>query len=176
MPNWCYNRLEVQGTKKDMDKFYSYFKINNPKESEDFKMEWFLPRPEEAEWYSWNIDNWGTKWDVCEPYIDHFETDALGNTTFIVSFDTAWSPPLAFFDSLTKLLPTLCINMEYEEPGMCFCGEIYYSDGCTDHREGELIQVSDCCESDCSYDDDDIEVKCKKCGEECETIDQHSFD
>ena len=42
MPNWCYNDLEINGSKKDMSKFYSKFKSNN---TESFDFDWFVPMP-----------------------------------------------------------------------------------------------------------------------------------
>ena len=42
MPNWCWNTLEVRGTKKGMKKFYNKFKSNN---RESFDFEWFVPMP-----------------------------------------------------------------------------------------------------------------------------------
>ena len=43
MPNWCYNNLEVQGTKEDMKEFYDKFKSNT---KDDFDFEWFVPMPD----------------------------------------------------------------------------------------------------------------------------------
>ena len=143
MPNWCYNRLEVQGTEKDMSEFYTLFRVNDHRTCEEFKMDWFVPRPEHEEenWYDWNILNWGTKWDVYE---------------------------------LTEMFPNLDMEMEYEEPGMAFCGIVYYSDGKINHSHGEIIQVSDCCEKEVDWDDD-YESSCSKCGQECESQDEHSY-
>ena len=170
MPNWCWNRLEVQGTEQDMTEFYSKFKVNDHKSCDDFKMDWFVPRPEHEEknWYNWNCENWGTKWDVCEPELD------IEIPIFSVTFDTAWSPPIQFFERLAEMFPNLTMEMEYEEPGMAFCGIIHYSDGDIDHSPGEIIQVSDCCEKEV-YWHDNHESSCSKCGQECESQDEHSY-
>ena len=170
MPNWCYNRLEVQGTEKDMSEFYTLFKVNDHKTCEDFKMDWFVPRPEHEEenWYDWNIKNWGTKWDVYEPYLD------IESSIFIATFDTAWSPPMQFFESLTEMFPNLTMEMQYEETGMAFCGIIHYSDGNIDHGQGEIRYVSDCCEEELNWDDYD-ESSCSECGQECESVDKHFY-
>ena len=59
MPNWCTNKL--------------YVSHEDPGMIEQFKIacalnlfHFFVPRPKihDNDWYSWNINNWGTKWDV----------------------------------------------------------------------------------------------------------------
>ena len=42
MPNWCYNNLEISGSKKDMSEFYSRFQSNT---KDTFDFEWFVPMP-----------------------------------------------------------------------------------------------------------------------------------
>ncbi len=42
MPNWCYNNLEISGSKKDMSEFYSKFQSNT---KDTFDFEWFVPMP-----------------------------------------------------------------------------------------------------------------------------------
>lgn len=165
MPNWCWNRLEVQGTEKDMSEFYTLFKVVT-----FFKMGWFVPRPEHEDenWFDWNVENWGTKWEI------HDAELFIENSIFSVTFDTAWSPPIQFFESLTKMFPNLTMEMEYEEPGMAFCGIIHYSDGDIDHNQGEITYVSDCCEKEVDWDDD-YESSCSKCKEPCESQDKHLY-
>lgn len=36
------------------------------------------------DWYKWNYDNWGVKWDACDAYYD-------GHSC--IYFDSPWSPP-----------------------------------------------------------------------------------
>lgn len=38
------------------------------------------------DWYDWSIDNWGTKWNVCECIINH--------KTLSIYWTTAWSPTI----------------------------------------------------------------------------------
>jgi len=43
-------------------------------------------------WYSWNRENWGTKWNAYgQQQVEH-DADKM-----IVSFQTAWSPPFSWF-------------------------------------------------------------------------------
>lgn len=46
-------------------------------------------------WYSWSIDNWGTKWNS---YAFHEVDDRDGHLEFM--FDTAWSSPVPIFEAL----------------------------------------------------------------------------
>jgi hypothetical protein len=40
-----------------------------------------------SNWYEWSIDNWGTKWDACEPEVHIFGAQIL------IDFNTAWGRP-----------------------------------------------------------------------------------
>lgn len=68
-------------------------------------------------WYSWCIENWGTKWDVEAMLVDE------GSTYLSYSFSTAWSPPISFVEKASKLFPLLDFMLEFKEPGMGFAGE-----------------------------------------------------
>jgi hypothetical protein len=48
-------------------------------------------------WYDWNIAHWGTKWDLCEPYIER--TD---DNTVVIICETAWNPPTTAFDTMKE--------------------------------------------------------------------------
>ena len=80
-----------------------------------------------ADWYQWNIDHWGTKWDFGG---DGFEAEASddGKSVFL-SFSTAWSPPITFYQEMEDELG-FRITATYFEPGMSFVGE--YADGSDD--------------------------------------------
>lgn len=71
-------------------------------------------------WYEFCYDQWGTKWDICDASVSR-----IGDKVF-VDFTTAWSPPLAFYDTMVKDLG-FEITAYYYEPGCAFCG--MYEDG-----------------------------------------------
>jgi hypothetical protein len=66
------------------------------------------------------VSKWSTKWDIIDAHIDD-----ISETHITISFDTAWCPPLAFYDH--------CLTLGYEvdamycEMGMQFVG--HYVDG-----------------------------------------------
>jgi len=121
MPNWCMNNLTVSHSDKAMvQKFADAWNSGNT-------CQHFIPMPEGEDWYSWNISNWGTKWDFGkEEYHDPAEVKQNGDRYEVgVAPSTAWSPPLDFYNHLVKL--GYGVHASYFEPGMGFCG--IYHDG-----------------------------------------------
>lgn len=71
-----------------------------------------------ANWYDWCVSEWGTKWDVGDPSsVEHISEDGLES---VLCFDTAWSPPIAFYETMESL--GFEVTAMYYEPGMGFCG------------------------------------------------------
>jgi len=135
MPNWCMNNLTISHDDKAMvQKFADAYNSGEVCNS-------FIPKPENLNddafaadgWYVWCVNNWGTKWDfgkdeyedpamvipVTTPTEDGIETRyEVG-----ISFNTAWSPPIPFYDHLVEL--GYKVRAAYFEPGCCFCGNYY---------------------------------------------------
>lgn len=122
-------------------------------------------------WYDWNCENWGTKWDACEPHIDHNDINY-----FAVSFESAWGPPIAWIHNIMQDFPDLCFTLEYEEPGMAFGGRLSAQhEVIWDDLHWNIEQASECCEGEVSYDCE-YDPKCLICGEETETISMNVAD
>lgn len=67
-------------------------------------------------WYNWNIDNWGTKWDAID--VDFkMEKNQKGQEIAKYSFTTAWDPPVTALDKLSKMFPSANITLSYEQEG-----------------------------------------------------------
>lgn len=111
MPNWCDNSITVSHPDKEMMvKFASAV-------TDGILFGTFIPMPEsETDWYGWNVDNWGTKWDVSDGNFD-LEEDGLSGHGW---FNTAWGPPIAAFEKLQEL--GFSIDALYHECGMGFAG------------------------------------------------------
>ena len=59
------------------------------------------------EWYKWNLDNWGVKWEA-----SNCKSKELSDfNTIVFSFDTAWGCPEYFVRELSKLYPTATFEM-----------------------------------------------------------------
>lgn len=56
-------------------------------------------------WYGWQTQNWGTKWNASEVFI----SDNL------ISFNTAWSTPEPIFTALSKLFPDVEFFIEFAD-------------------------------------------------------------
>jgi len=194
MPNWCWNHLEVTGDEIQLREFVEKSTINI-ETSDEFSFNGTHPQPEDlnekqiitrgtqtqdekeqamlnkakygyTDWYDWRCDEWGTKWDACESHINHNDIDY-----FAVSFETAWSPPIAWIINIMKDFPDLSFTLEYEEPGMCFGGRLFAQhEKVFEDNHWELDPASECCEAEVSFDDYDDVAKCLVCGEETETI------
>lgn len=142
MPNWCTNKLEITGDEKELKKFTKKVKKKNFMNS-------FLPTPKELteiqspnkekttkklnlvmkygkeDWYTWNITNWGTKWD--------FEVDEdIEECKSTYHFDSAWAPPIQGIETISKSYPNLVFFLTYEEEGMGFRGIAKIQNGKTE--------------------------------------------
>jgi len=138
MPNWCENKLVlVDATKEMIDSICSFEGPLKP--HIDFETIVPVPddpayrdEPSQAEakdspnwWYTWNLKNWGTKWNACDTHINH-DT---------ITFETAWSPPIPIIGALSEMFPDTVIGLEYHEPGMEFSGQLIM-------RGGEILLES----------------------------------
>ena len=88
-----------------------------------------------ATWYDYCVNEWGTKWDVGGD--DGTYNDIEGG--IIVSFDSAWAPPIEAYRKLEDL--GFEIKAYYFEGGMMFAG--IYKDGDDDYYELEGMTASD---------------------------------
>ena len=167
MPNWCYNNLVVKGKEEDLDKFKTKYKgtftnkkgtwldfnkiISNQNDKNKWKPKWKKLTPkEQKEWsddfnhywfnksgYNWQIKNWGTKWNAYTSEPAH--TDILK-----YGFDTAWSPCIPIIYKLIKTNPKLEFELQFEEWGMCFMGEITGKDGKVITDISENCDIKEC--------------------------------
>ena len=167
MPNWCLNKLTVSHTDKTaMERFVNAYNKGSVCNE-------FIPEPKDIgdDWYMWRVNNWGTKWDVGAD-IGTEKEERYGLKATVVdwnngksieancSFDSAWSPPIEFYDKLVEL--GYDVHASYFEPGMTFCG-IYHNgaDNCIDYRgDKDLIPVAIWNEFDCEsyFSDDEVEA------------------
>jgi hypothetical protein len=78
-----------------------------------------------ASWYDFAIGEWGCKWDISNGS-DDYKIKKVGNGYSVtLSFDTAWSPPINFYDKLVEL--EFEVDAMYHEPGVNFCGRYFDS-------------------------------------------------
>ena len=138
MPNWCYNTLILNHEDAAMIKraedafargeFCQEFapipaELKNSTAPNRTNGDELLEKYGYTDWYSYAVNEWGTKWDFGQP-------DGINDVTedeLVVYFDSAWSPPLQLMAKLEKLGFTA--DLMYYEPGMGFCGHYTTEDG-----------------------------------------------
>ena len=76
-----------------------------------------------SSWYDFAIGEWGTKWDISNGGNDYKIKKVDNGYSVTLYFDTAWSPPINFYDKLLELEFT--VDAMYYEPGVAFCGRYY---------------------------------------------------
>lgn len=160
MPNWCMNNLTI--SHDDPAKLQEFVDAYN----KDSVCEHFIPQPSDLDhenafgehgWYTWNVENWGTKWDFGKETYDR--PAKIENNEVVISFNTAWTPPVPFYNHLVSL--GYKVRASYFEPGCAFCG-IYY-DGHNNYIEydnHEMIPVGIWNEYNLSefFEDDEVET------------------
>ena len=140
MPNWCNNTVEITHADPAMlERVRKGF-------SEGALLNEFIPVPESLKitagflgdgeeqkkleeatarnievhgygnWYDYCVNEWGTKWDIGGD--DGMITETENG--LILSFDSAWSPPVNAYEKLMAL--GFSIRAYYYEPGMGFAG------------------------------------------------------
>ena len=113
--------------------------------------------------YDWNINNYGTKWDVNAEITDETET------SISYQFDSAWSAPCEFFRHIALKFKDLEFNLTFEEPGCGFEGEfsIRGDEVLTDETRDYISRCDVCGEKDenAEYDDETGETTCLDCKE-----------
>ena len=122
MPNWCENSLRLSHSDPVM--------ISRAAAAieADRLLEEFIPRPADQEdnWYDWNIENWGTKWDIADAGVSN-----VSDTELYAYFGTAWAPPVEAYARLEAL--GFKVGAMYYEPGMAYYGS--YADGVDTYAE-----------------------------------------
>lgn len=66
-------------------------------------------------WYTWCIENWGTKWNACHTHMASvgLVSAALETSSIKINFDTAWSAPLPIFHKMHEMFPHLAFTCEW---------------------------------------------------------------
>jgi hypothetical protein len=137
MPNYCDNSLTMTAITnkakkllKGYEKFCykdvhdtmdGYYKLKQEAITPELFFNHFFPRPdmEDKEIRDWNCDNWGTKWDAGSQGEVTFDYEGA-NPMLISDFQTAWSPPIAFYENMKEI--GFSIEATFNECGMGFCG------------------------------------------------------
>lgn len=139
MPNWVYNTVVVSAPKLELEMFLREMEQPRPEAvyegfeptgeirmSEPGFSFWNVVAPPAEHyptyfqqvkdtdspyyWYSWNLDNWGCKWDCGDGDIDWLDDNNLR-----ITFQTPWDYPRGVVSALAEQYPHLEISWSYEE-------------------------------------------------------------
>jgi hypothetical protein len=146
MPNYCDNNITIRGKAKAINAIYQQCLRDDvdlceavrpiPKElnitagslgGDDNPEQKALEQKEQANlakhgyknWYDWCVDNWGTKWDLCDAKYE-YEDAGDGEAQLVIDCQTAWGPPLAVYEHLES--KGYYVYATYNEGGMGFAG------------------------------------------------------
>ena len=131
MPNWCANSLTLTAaSKEEAQELCDH--LSNQDAENSIADGWtffgfFVPETwNEEDWYWSRVNAWGTKWDA-----NMAGYDWIDDYNLVMSFDTAWSPPIAVYEAAME--QGWGVVATYYEPGMCFVGS--WVDGADEHYE-----------------------------------------
>ena len=154
MPNWCSNTVRLTHEDPAMiirardaltnGKFFNEF-VPVPKQlaetaassqTDEEVTKANIEKYGYASWYDFCVNEWGTKWDTEAHSVDTY--DEHPNTLDAV-FDTAWAPPIQFYEKLERM--GFQVEAKYYESGMCFAG--MYENGSDDYYELGTMSAED---------------------------------
>ena len=134
MPNWCTNTLIIRGNVETLSQLKPVLEAG----------EGFLEAIAPIGEYDRDnaIEKWGTKWDIQTEGL-HFTDNGDGTAEIEGYFDSAWSPPIEAFHTLSQDWDSCYIELKYFEPGMCFVG-VWDSEGGDAYYDGidELLETT----------------------------------
>ena len=149
MPNWCNNNINITGPANKIRDLWTEATIKEgfldamvpmPKELKDTTSPSDLDEEAQAEmikkfgasdWYSWCVNNWGTKWDISTEGLE-FTDNEDGTASIDGWFDSAWAPPIGAVAYYGQRNEDVSITLDYHEPGMAFVGRYTIENGIDD--------------------------------------------
>lgn len=126
----------------ELDTFTSPARAEHGEKKKDFeaRVERCKKQYGADDWYHWNCNNWGTKWDV------NASITSQSDTEIVYQFDSAWSPPSAFIVKASEKFPNLHFSMEFEGEGGEYAGitEATAGDSTEQETEPKTKYCGDC--------------------------------
>ena len=124
------------------DGSYIYKDVHHTDEDPGFSF-WNIIRPEgealenySENWYDWNINNWGCKWDAKD-----VETLDFSAGHWHVAFDTPWGSPMEVFQALSAQFPDVKVHVEWIEEQGFGAEELYEAGNMETLREWNIPET-----------------------------------
>jgi hypothetical protein len=159
MPNWFYFSLNVSGEKKDVEQFVENVKGSEKFDTEgrEFDFNHFIPQPDNIfreplssekqkeldelglpNWYIWNNQNWGTKWNaVCDDEVS-IKVDGFP-FEHEYSLRTAWAFPSVVIEKMIDMYPNLDFTIVGEEESSSYGVYIISSEEIWEEEEPDMV-------------------------------------
>ena len=152
---WCDNNITLEGPAEKLAFFISKLenqegdgllsafyptpdsKIQQLREGEECYLHELHPDkdvPLDQAWYYWRVHNWGTKWDV--PYSEISWSKSEKGEEIDIFFQSAWSPPVGWLDTVATLNPDITFTIEFSELGCWFAGRHVW-------KNGKVVEAND---------------------------------
>lgn len=142
MPNHVTTIVEMSGPQESINKFFETIKG----EDTEFDFGKIIPPPDNLytgnlssdkkeelndkgipNWYDWNMQNWGTKWNAYS-----IDSQPEYNT---IQFNTAWAMPYPVLLEASSQFPDILFKVKYADEDLGYnCGQIHFKDGGTIDR------------------------------------------
>lgn len=90
----------VEGNLTDNEKNFGLSRGLTQKLADEYKKKFGY-----ADWYNWQIENWGTKWNA-------YEQVQIEN---VIEFQTAWSTPFALLVNLSLMFPEVTFEVRFAD-------------------------------------------------------------
>lgn len=174
MPNWFYFSVTVTGDKKEVEQFVENVKGSKKFETEDYEFDFnhFIPQPDNIfrgslgekerkmceeqgipNWYDWNNQNWGTKWNVV---CDEFEDYDLENSDIPeVRYDlrTAWAFPSSVIEKMIEDYSNLSFLIVGEEESNAY--GVHINTELNIWEEEEPLMIDECNDREVYWENED---------------------
>jgi len=134
MPNWCYNTIEIEGPKRAIDTFEKHLDDTDGKEWFSYFLQ--IPEASKDDWYGWNLENYGCKWNC-----DAIDWERTSDESIAFTFDSPWGPPIALYENIENIelenewgtIDYYRVTAKYLEEGVQFMGQ--FVDGSDEQYE-----------------------------------------
>ena len=146
MPNHTDNRVILShDDSQQIDKIYNIMNTEDtplcqtliPMDEKLLDVSGFSDDYKPQGWYGWRLEHWGTKWDIYNATCERMDENTL-----VMSFDTAWSPPIFVYDKLVEM--GFEVSARYLDEGWMYIGEyIDGNDWTTDDVESVVTEYPD---------------------------------
>jgi len=122
MPNWCANAVMIKAT--TLESSEKLKQLETHLNDKNYLFDFFIKPDEELS----GVEQWGTKWQVTP------ESFYLDGDSMEMYFDSAWSPPIKFYEVIHEEFD-FDVNATFVEMGVNFIG--YYVNG--NYEEDQFV-------------------------------------